>query len=236
MSCAVPACPSSSNHKRSVRTLPAQPLSYGQSMPYYPFIPLLRALLDLDARDAQPDQRRQPRARLHALHPDLAADEPLLSHLLGVPLAPDRLRDLPPEERKRRLQLLCHRLVVQQAAATPLCLLVEDLHWLDPSSQELLDLLVAALARLPVLLLDTTRPGLHHTWEDLTYDQRLLVEPLAGDHIDALIADYCQPHEASPALTALIRDRAGRRALHARIVGALEALAGEQVRPSPGPG
>ncbi len=85
MSCAVPACPSSSNHKRSVRTLPAQPLSYGQSMPYRPFISLLRALLDLDARDAQPDQRRQPGARLHALHPDLAADEPLLSHLLGVP-------------------------------------------------------------------------------------------------------------------------------------------------------
>jgi predicted ATPase len=193
----------------AARTLQAQTLSYGQSMPYHPFIPLLRALLDLDAQDAPQDQRQQTRAHFHAMHPNLAADEPLLSHLLGVPLEPDRLLDLSPDERKGRLQHLCHRLVVQQTADTPLCMLIEDLHWLDPSSQELLNLLVAALARLPILLLGTTRPGFHHTWEDLTYYHRLIVEPLADEDIDALISDYFQPHDASLALTTLIRERTG---------------------------
>ncbi|HXH13782.1 MAG TPA: AAA family ATPase [Alphaproteobacteria bacterium] len=189
------------------RTLQAQTLSYGQSMPYHPFIPLLRARLDLHAQDPPPDQRQQIRAHLHALHPTLAEDEPWLSHLLDVPLVPDRLPDLAPEDRKRRLQQLCLRLLLPQAADRPLCLLIEDVHWLDPSSQEVLDLLVVALARLPVLLLATTRPGLHHSWDDLTYYHRLIVEPLAAAHIDAPIADYFQSHEVSPTLKALIRER-----------------------------
>jgi class 3 adenylate cyclase/tetratricopeptide (TPR) repeat protein len=191
------------------RTLQAQTLSYGQSVPYHPLIPLLRALLDLHAQDPPTDQRQQIRAHLHALHPTLAEDEPLLSHLLGVPLESDRLPDLSPDERKRRLQQLCLRLLVPQGTETPLCLLVEDLHWLDPSSHELLDLLVPTLARLPVLLLGTARPGFRHTWDDLTYFHRLTVDPLADDHIDALIRDYFQPYDASPALAVLIRQRTG---------------------------
>jgi predicted ATPase len=178
-------------------------------MSYHPFIPLLRALLDLDAQHTAQDQRRQIRTRLHALHPKRVDDESLLAHLLGVPVEPDHLSQLAPEEERRRLQHACLQLLIQQATGRPLCLLIEDLHWLDPSSQELLELLVAALARLPILLVGTTRPGFHHTWNDLSYFHRLMVEPLADDHIDALIDDYFQPHDASPALKALLRERAG---------------------------
>ena len=85
---------------------------------------------------------------------------------------------------------------------------IEDLHWLDPSSQEVLDLLLAALVRLPILLLSTARPGFHDTWDDLTYYHRLTVEPLTDEHTDALIHDYFRPYDASTALKALIRERA----------------------------
>jgi class 3 adenylate cyclase/tetratricopeptide (TPR) repeat protein len=193
----------------ATRILRAQTLSYGPSMPYHPFIPLLRTLLDLDAKDAPPDQRQQIRTRLHALHPKLADDDSLLALLLGVPLEPNQLPQLPPEEQRRHLQDVCLQLLIQQATDRPLCLLIEDLYWLDPSSQELLDRLVVALARFPILLLGTSRPGFHHTWGDLTYFHRLTVEPLADEHIDALISDYFQPHDASPALKALIRERTG---------------------------
>jgi class 3 adenylate cyclase/tetratricopeptide (TPR) repeat protein len=191
------------------RTLQAQALSYGQAMPYHAFIPLLRALLQVSSDDPPDSQRRQIRTRLQALHPALAEDEPLLSHLFGIPLDAEALPGLSPEAWKRRLQHVCQQVILQQAAGRPLCLLIEDGHWLDGSSRELLDLLVLSLASRPILLLVTARPGFRHTWDDLAYFHRLSMEPLAAAHMDALIRDYFQPHDAAPALKALIRDRTG---------------------------
>ncbi|HEX2277170.1 MAG TPA: AAA family ATPase [Candidatus Tectomicrobia bacterium] len=190
-------------------TLQAQALSHGQAMPYHAFIPLLRALLQVDGNDPLYDQRQQIRTRLHTIDPRLAEDEPLLSHLLGISLGAEPLPSLPPEAWKRRLQHVCQQLILSQAAERPLCLLIEDGHWLDSSSRELLDLLVMSLVSRRIFLLVSARPGFRHTWDDLTNFHRLTVEPLTEAHTDALIRRYLQPHDAAPALKALVRERTG---------------------------
>jgi class 3 adenylate cyclase/DNA-binding winged helix-turn-helix (wHTH) protein/tetratricopeptide (TPR) repeat protein len=190
-------------------TLHAQTLSHGQAMPYHAFIPLLRALLRVSGDDIPHSQRQQIRAGLDALHPTLVEDEPLLSHLLGISFDVEALPRLTPEAWKRRLQHVCQQVILSQAGERPLCLLIEDGHWLDSSSQELLDLLVMSLVSRRILLLVTARPGFRHTWGDLTNFHRLTVEPLVEAQTDALIRDYFQPHDAAPALKALIRDRTG---------------------------
>jgi hypothetical protein len=189
------------------RRLQAQTLSYGQSMSYHVMIPLLRTLLGLTDHNTLQQQRQHLHACLAAAQPSLAADEPLLAHLLGVPLEPDQLPTLPPEERKRRLQHACLQVMLQHAAEQPLCLLIEDLHWLDNSSQELLDLVVTSSARQPVLLLGTARPGFQDTWADRSYFHRLTVEPLSDEYTDTFIHNYFRPHDACAALKALIRAR-----------------------------
>ena len=189
------------------RLLEAQTLSYGQQTPYHAIVPLVRALLAVSGDAAPHEQRQQLRTRLVATHPALASDEPLLAHLLGLPVEPDQLSAFSPEEHKRRLQQACLQVLGQQATDSPLCLCIEDLHWLDHSSQEVLDTLVTSLARLPILLLGTARPGFRHTWADHTYFHQLTIEPLADEHTDALIRDAFRPYDASAALKALIRER-----------------------------
>ena len=189
------------------RLLEAQTLSYGQQTPYHAIVPLVRALLAVSGDAAPHEQRQQLRTRLEATHPALASDEPLLAHLLGLPVEPDQLPAFSPEEHKRRLQHACLQVLRQQATDMPLCLCIEDLHWLDPSSQEVLDALVTSLARLPILLLGTARSGFRHTWADHTYFHRLTIEPLANEHTDALILDAFRPYDASADLKGLIRER-----------------------------
>jgi class 3 adenylate cyclase/DNA-binding winged helix-turn-helix (wHTH) protein/tetratricopeptide (TPR) repeat protein len=190
-------------------TLHVQTLSHGQSEPYHAFIPLLRNILRVSDHDTSHDRRRQIHDRLHALHPTLAGDEPLLSHLLGIPVDVPASPGTSPEGWKRRLQYLCQQVLLQQAAERPRCLLLEDAHWLDTSSRELLDLLVMSIATRPILLLVTARPGFRHAWDDLTYFHRLSVEALAPAHTDALIRDHFRPHDASRDLKALVRGRTG---------------------------
>jgi class 3 adenylate cyclase/tetratricopeptide (TPR) repeat protein len=188
-------------------TLAAHTLSYGQAMPYHALLPVLRTVLGLSDHDTPPQQRQALRAWLTAVPPALAADAPLLADLLGVPLEAEALPHLPPAEQKRRLQHACVQVLLQSATAQPLCLLIEDLHWLDPSSQELLDVLVTAVAGQPVLVLGTARPGFRDTWSDYTYYHRLTVVPLSEELTATFIDDYLQPYGAAPTLTALLRAR-----------------------------
>jgi class 3 adenylate cyclase/predicted ATPase/DNA-binding winged helix-turn-helix (wHTH) protein len=189
------------------RLLEAQTLAYGHQIPYHAIVPLVRALLAVSSEAAPHQQRQQLRAQLVARYPGLASEEPVLAHLLGLPLEPDCQSVFAPEDHKRRLQQACLQLILHHATDRPLCLFIEDVHWLDPSSQEVLEALVATLARRPILLLTTARPGFRHTWDDLTYFHRLTIEPLAHEHTDALIRDYFRPYDAAVALKDLIRER-----------------------------
>jgi hypothetical protein len=133
---------------------------------YHAFIPLLRALLQVNDDDTPQRQRQQIHTRLHTIHPRLIEDELLLSHLLGVAVDAESLPNLSPEAWKRQLQHVCQQVILHPAAESPLCLLIEDGHWLDSGSRELLDLLVMSVSGLPILLLVTARPGFRHTWDD----------------------------------------------------------------------
>jgi class 3 adenylate cyclase/tetratricopeptide (TPR) repeat protein len=190
-----------------IRFLEAQTLSYGHAMPYHAFLPLLRSVLGLTDSDHPQQQRERIRSRLYDLDPAYADDEPFLAHLLGVPLEPQQLPSLPPQEQKRRTQQACLQLILQQAANTPLCLLIEDLHWLDSGSQELLDLLSATLDQRPVLLLGTTRPDFRPTWGERPGRHWLTVAPLSREHTETFVCHWCRPLGASGTLMTLICER-----------------------------
>jgi class 3 adenylate cyclase/DNA-binding winged helix-turn-helix (wHTH) protein len=191
-----------------VRRLTAQTLSYGQAMPYHALLPLLRTLLAVTPADTPEQQYQALHARLAAIAPTLAAETPLLAHVLGVPCAADQLPALTPEVQRRRVQQACLQVLTQLAATIPLCLLIEDGHWLDPSSHEFLALLVSSLARRPIMLLCTARPGFRHTWTDHTYFHQVAIARLPDVEVEALVSDILQPYDTSAALRALAHARA----------------------------
>src|SRR5262249_22010294 len=90
--------------------LEAQTLAYRHQIPYHAIVPLLRALLAVSSDAAPQQQRQQLRAQLATRYPTLASDEPVLSHLLGLPVAPDQ-PVCAPEEHKHRLQQVCLQLI-----------------------------------------------------------------------------------------------------------------------------
>jgi class 3 adenylate cyclase/pimeloyl-ACP methyl ester carboxylesterase len=96
---------------------------------------------------------------------DVAAVAPLLAALLGIPLE-ERYpsQDLSPRQRKERTleALLAH--IEAITARQPVLLVFEDLHWIDPTSLELLGLLVGRVPNLPVLAVPTARPEFTPPW------------------------------------------------------------------------
>jgi class 3 adenylate cyclase/predicted ATPase len=162
---------------RLVRTLrerlgaePYTPLSHycsthHTSSPLHPVIGLLERAAGLD-RGAPPDvQLAKLEAVLTRSSERLDEVVPLMAALLGVPTGERYLAlTLTPEAQKRRtLQALVDQLA-GLAAQQPVLALYEDVHWIDPSSLELLGLVIERIRRLPVLVLITFRPEFQPPW------------------------------------------------------------------------
>jgi class 3 adenylate cyclase/tetratricopeptide (TPR) repeat protein len=133
--------------------------SYGTTVAYLVWRPIWYALFGIE-HDAPPAERiAQLERTLTAISPELAVQMPLLSGLLDLPIEDnDITRPIPSAVRKQILEQILAQCLRGRAAMGPLCLILEDCHWIDSLSQDLLAVVSAALADVPVLIMFTYRP------------------------------------------------------------------------------
>ncbi|MDX6668568.1 MAG: hypothetical protein QOK04_1948 [Solirubrobacteraceae bacterium] len=142
------------------RWLEGRCVSYGESLPYWPFRALLRDWLAGDAREADMAPRDALEAQAKALLGE-RADElvPLLGAVLGAGADDLAVGAAEPAElRQRRIQDAVATLLERLAADGPLVVALDDLHWADGSSVALVERLLSVPERAAVLLVLTARP------------------------------------------------------------------------------
>jgi class 3 adenylate cyclase/predicted ATPase len=159
-------------------------LPYYQNSALYPVIDLLQRLLDF-RRDEPPAERWLRLERF--LDPyELAAPEPLA--LLGALLSlPGASIDLPPQRQKQSTLETILALLLALSRQQPLVLVVEDLHWADPSTLELLGLLVDG-PEACLLTLFTTRPEFEAPWPRSERVMRLALTRLNRGQVERVVA------------------------------------------------
>jgi DNA-binding SARP family transcriptional activator len=112
---------------------------------------------------------------------------PLLASMLSLPLfAPYGALILSPGEQRKRIMTFMINLLYDQATHKPVLLIVEDLHWIDPTSQELLMHLLHEKRTAPLLLLLTARPEFEPPWES-TLVECLQIMPLNDRQVKQLV-------------------------------------------------
>ncbi|NTU80906.1 MAG: tetratricopeptide repeat protein [Chloroflexales bacterium] len=166
--------------------------SYEQRTPYAALRGPLRGLLSLGAHNlGAPDLSAHLSARIEQIAPELARFAPLLGDALGLGVEESTLTaSLTPEQRHDRLQDLVVALFQGSARCDPLFVLVEDAHWADLPSQELMGRLAAAAEQLSLLLVFTYRPEppIQAPWDDLPLTERLTLGELSTRDSAALLA------------------------------------------------
>jgi class 3 adenylate cyclase/DNA-binding winged helix-turn-helix (wHTH) protein/tetratricopeptide (TPR) repeat protein len=152
--------------------------SYSQAIPYLPLQEIVRQACGVTGGEPS----TAITARMHQHHQNLgmaAAEEaPYLLHLLGVPDATTWLARVSPQAIRLRTFAALHQLLLRQSQRQPLLVVVENLHWIDPTSQEYLTELVEQLAGIHLLLLVTCRPGYRPPWMDKSYATQLTLPQL----------------------------------------------------------
>jgi class 3 adenylate cyclase/predicted ATPase len=153
-------------------------LSYGQATPYLPVRDIVRQVCGLVEGDAAALHTAAVQQRLHVSGITAEDDVALLLQLLDLPVEPESLERLSPQVRQSRTFALLRHLVLDAAQQHPLVLVVENLHWSDPTSAAWLASLVERLAGAAVLLLGTYRPGYHPAWGAHAVVTQVAVPPL----------------------------------------------------------
>ena len=194
--------------QRGIRVVAGSCLSYGGDIPYLPWADVLRALLGISATERS--------AQLQQLATGLAASglagwEPLVAEPLDLEADETELTaSLDPRLRQRRLFDIVLELVQHYARAQPLLLVIEDVHWTDPTSLELLDYVARNVASCPTVLLILHRPRewLDGHWREFEHAAEIALEELPGSAVQALIADLLDVEEVPGRLIEVVLRKA----------------------------
>jgi tetratricopeptide (TPR) repeat protein len=138
------------------------------------------------ARDDTAEQRSSKLRALLASGAPRELDLLLLSELLSLPDQPAGLNLSPQRKREMLFDALLHQLA-GLAAADPVLAVFEDAHWLDPTSRELLDIMVERVQRLPVLLVVTFRPEFQAPWGGQPHVTVLALNRLSARDVQAMV-------------------------------------------------
>lgn len=148
--------------------------------------------LERAARFSRDDRPAERVAKLRSLLAEAAeATEEmvtLLAELLGMPGNGELpFLNLTPQVRKARTLTVLMTQLEGLAERRPVLLILEDSHWLDPTTRELFDLVVDRIRRLRVLLVVTFRPELEPPWTGFAHVTSLTLNRLARDQAEVLV-------------------------------------------------
>src|SRR2546428_402048 len=204
--------------------------AHGSTVPMLPIRDLLRSYLALGDGDSAEAVRQKVADHLLGLDPNFREALPLVLDLLGVPDpdTPDTSRASSGE----RLAAFVRRFVPLRSANEPVVLLIDDAHWIDPASEELVRELAAAVHGTRTLLLANFRPEYRPAWLGGSHYHQLPLSPLGPEATRELLHELLGSDSSVGDLSGRIRERTGGNPFFIEeVVQALAAsgsLAGER--------
>lgn len=159
----------------------------GQGAPFLPFVDLLRRAFHLPDTAFPDEIGAALTTGLRRLGLETDGLLPYLLNLLG--LQAEAQARLDPDQTGSRTRQALRSVIEAHARDGPVVLFIEDTHWIDGASQDLLLEMAQSSADRPILIVVAHRPGSQTPWPDDGRASRILLQRLSGQFIQALIRE-----------------------------------------------
>ena len=181
-----------------------------QNTPFHPVGEMLRESLAWRGDEPAEGQLAQLEAALELAGLKPAEALPLIAPLLSLPLpAKYPPSPLSPEQQRRRLLATLVEWALGTARVQPLIVATEDLHWADPSTLELIQLLVEQGATARLLLLYTARPEFHARWPLRAHHTQITLNRLSARNVRMMVEEVAARKALSQETVAAVVERTG---------------------------
>ncbi len=175
-------------------------LSYGSGMPYLPLIHMLRDEWGIGESDSPATATDKVRSNLERIGLSSETSLPYALRLLGVSQEENgRISELSPKAVQMRTFRLLRQVILNSGQGGLVVLQIEDLHWIDPTSEELLSYLVERLPATRMMLLFTYRSGYRPPWIERSYATQITLPRLTDGEcrkvMEAVLRDASMPED-----------------------------------------
>jgi predicted ATPase len=187
-------------HSEVHTLLECQGSPYHQQTALWPLIELLPRLCQWQPDESTAAKRSKMEHVLGHVQLPVQQTVPLLATLLALPLSEDDyplLAPTPEQQRQATFETLL-TLVLGLATSHPVLCIVEDLHWIDPSTLEFLELLVDQSPTAALLIVVTCRPIVRPSWVMRTHVTHVSLDRLGPELVQEMIG-WVQGAHALPA-------------------------------------
>lgn len=174
---------------------------YHRNSAFHPVIELLQdVVLQFKHGDSAEDKLDRIEGFLVQYGRPLEEDVPLFASLLSIPLG-DRYGplNLTPERQKQKTMEVLSKVLLERAAEQPVLFVMEDLHWADPSSLELLKIIIDQTPASHLFALCTYRPEFVPPWGSPSYLTHISVHRFAHRYGERMVEQVTGgkklPHE-----------------------------------------
>ena len=181
---------------------------YYEDTPLYPITDLLPRVFGWSGDDTVDSKLGKLEQHLAQYEVPLTDTVPLLASLLSLPV-PDRysLPAMSPERHRRRMIDAVLALLLAMAAGRPVLLIVEDLHWVDPSTIEFLTLLLDQVPTAPLFALFTARPSFQAPWPARSHLLVLSLNRFTRRQTELMVGNVAGSKSLPPEVVQQIGDR-----------------------------
>jgi predicted ATPase/class 3 adenylate cyclase len=156
-------------------------ISYGSSIPFLPVVDLLKRTFGIDEGDAEGEVIEKVDRGCEVLGDDAREAAPALRYLLSVDPGYPGFSAPDPVRRRANILAAIHRLLAARSRTHPAVAVIEDAHWIDSASEDLLKSLVDAVPGMALLLLVTYRPTYQHPFGERTYFRHVALPPVEDE-------------------------------------------------------
>jgi class 3 adenylate cyclase/tetratricopeptide (TPR) repeat protein len=183
-------------------------IHFGGAMAHLPILDILRCYFGVAEGENEAVIRKRMSERVFQLDEKLQWILPPLHDLFSLKVEDEAYPKLEPKQRREKIFESLRDLFVRESQNRPLVIAIEDLHWIDKTSEEFLDYLIGWLANTRILLILLHRPEYTHRWGSKSYFNRIGLDQLTLKSSAELVEAILGRGEVAPELRNLILNQA----------------------------
>jgi tetratricopeptide (TPR) repeat protein len=189
---------------KDVTFLEGRCLPYSRGVAYHPIIDCLKSTFDIREGDDDTQITDKVKRGLALIKLEEANTLPYLLDLLSVKDTGIDSLSMSPDARRDRTMTAITRLVLKGSESRPLIVAIEDLHWVDKSTEETLKLWLSSISGARVLMIFTYRPDYLHTWGARSYHSQITLNRLSNRESLAMLSHILGTEEIDKELQEMV--------------------------------
>ncbi|RJP26781.1 MAG: TIR domain-containing protein [Actinobacteria bacterium] len=182
-------------------------IHYGEAIAYLPILGILRSYFDIHEGEEEAVSKQKMEGRLASLGGQLPHILPPLQELLSLEVDDQAYLSLEPAQRRERVFEAARYPLTAESLQSPLVLAIEDLHWIDKTTEEFLSYFIEGMPTSSILLLLLYRPDYTPAWASKTFYSQIRVDYLPQESSIDLIKAILFEGEVSPEISDLIMEK-----------------------------